>query len=113
MEQNTPPLALDSTQIRAIELIFQGLRDAEIAKILKIGRTTLWRWKTQSFDFCHCLNDARDQLHVAALDAYQHNLLRATHVLGDCMDDKVKRNRLRAAQIVLQVAGSMRPPMHR
>jgi orotate phosphoribosyltransferase-like protein len=117
MEQNgtkwneTTPLTLSDVQIRAIELILKGLSDTEIAKILKIGRNTLWRWKTQNFDFCESLDQARDQLHTATMDGYQSVLLRATGVLDDFLSDHVKRNRLRAAQIVLNMAGCFRPFM--
>jgi len=106
----TTPLALREVQIRSIELILQGLSDTEIAKKLKIGRNTLWRWKTQDDDFRNCLAASRQQLHAAAVDSYQNTLLRATGVLGEFLDDKIKRHRLRAAQIVLNMAGCFRPP---
>src|ERR1700675_2765407 len=48
---NTSPPALSEVQIRAIELILQGLGDARIAKILEINRCTLWRWRSENFDF--------------------------------------------------------------
>jgi hypothetical protein len=42
---------LDQIQIRAIDLIVQGMDDSDVARHLGLHRSTLWRWKTFNEDY--------------------------------------------------------------
>jgi DNA-binding CsgD family transcriptional regulator len=104
-----PPPQLDDTQRRAIDLTVQGLDDSQIARILAINRSTLWRWKTHDRNYRIALADARKQAFAGASDRYQHLLLRATDVLGKFLEDPMDNNRFRAAHALLMMAGNFRP----
>lgn len=100
---------LDAIQLRAIELLVQGLPDAEVARRLTIGRNTLWRWRTDDEGFQIALNKAREDIHTNALDRYQALLEKATQVLAGFMEDAPPHFRLRAAQTILHMSGNFRP----
>lgn len=100
---------LTEVQLRAIELTVQGYGDTQIAEMLAIDRKTLWRWKTLGDEYRQVLASARSQVHAAAADRCQNLLFRATAVLARFLDDPAEKNRMRAAQILLQTAGRFRP----
>jgi hypothetical protein len=100
---------LTEVQLRAVELTVQGLSDIQIAEMLSVNRKTLWRWKTFNDEYRQTLASARSQLHASAADRSQNLLFRATAVLAKFLEDASDKNRLRAAQILLQTAGRFRP----
>ncbi|MGA2583620.1 MAG: helix-turn-helix domain-containing protein [Tepidisphaeraceae bacterium] len=100
---------LDDRQLRAVELIVQGLDDSKVARILDISRMTLWRWKTFNEDYRRALAEARAHVRATATDRYQGLLIRATDTLGKFLDAPEPNHQFRAAQIVLCMAGSFRP----
>ena len=106
-------LNLSEVQLRAIELTVQGFNDTNIADQLSLNRKTLWRWKTFNEDYRQALTSARTQLNGSAADRCQNLLFRATAVLAKFLDDSSDKNRLRAAQILLQTAGRFRPTPER
>jgi hypothetical protein len=100
---------LTDLQLRAIEFTVQGHSDSQIAEMLSIDRKTLWRWKTLNDEYRYVLASARSQVHAAAGDRCQNLLFRATAVLARFLEDPADKNRMRAAQILLQTAGRIRP----
>ena len=102
-------LNLSDCQMRAIDLTIQGMRDTQIAQTLSINRKTLWRWKTDNEDYRQTLILARMHLHSTTADRCQTIAQKAVAVLGKFLDDTVDNNRLRAAQILLNVASRFKP----
>lgn len=102
-------LNLSEIQLRAMELTAQGLTDITISEQLSINRKTLWRWKNFNDDYRLALWSARTQLYGSAADRCQNLLFRATAVLAKFLDDANDKNRLRAAQVLLQTARRFRP----
>jgi hypothetical protein len=100
---------LTDQQRRAIDFTIQGMDDTQIAHILGINRSTLWRWKTHDPDYRIALTNARDQIRSIAVDRYQNLLLRSTDVLGQFLDDPRENNRFRAAHILLTMVGHFKP----
>ena len=84
--------------------------DTQIAEMLSIDRKTLWRWKRLNDEYRYVLASAASlQVHAAAGDRCQNLLFRATAVLARFLEDPADKNRMRAAQILLQTAGRIRP----
>jgi hypothetical protein len=103
-----PPCNLTETQLRAIELTVVGHSDTQIAEMVCVDRKTLWRWKMLNDEYRYVLASARAQLHAAGSDRCQNLLFRATAVLARFLDDPSDKNRMRAAQILLQTAARFR-----
>jgi hypothetical protein len=100
---------LDQIQIRAIDLIVQGMDDLDVARHLGLHRSTLWRWKTFNEDYRRALAEARAFFRATATDRYHKLLMRATEKLEGFLDAPEPNYQFRAAQIVLCMAGSFRP----
>jgi hypothetical protein len=105
-----PNYNLSNAQCRAIELALDGLRWSHIARSLGLSRKTLWRWKTQHTDFQLALADARADRYDFAIERCQNLASRAAFVLGKFLDDSADdKNRMRAAQLLLQAAARFQP----
>ncbi len=104
-----PNYQLSNTQCRAIELALSGARWSQIAKALDLNRKTLWRWKTQDDAFQKALADARADRHDFAVERCQTIATRAASVLADFLQDPADKNRMRAAQLLLQAAARFVP----
>jgi hypothetical protein len=105
-----PNYNLSNCQCRAIELALDGLRWSHIARTLNLSRQTLWRWKAQNPDFQRALASARADRHDFAVERCQTFATRAVSVLGKFLDDPADKNRMRAAQLLLQAAARLKPP---
>jgi hypothetical protein len=105
-----PNYNLSNCQCRAIELALDGLRWSHIARTLNLSRQTLWRWKTQNSDFQRALASARADRHDFAVERCQTFASRAVSVLAKYLDDSDDKNRMRAAQLLLQAAARLKPP---
>jgi hypothetical protein len=104
-----PDFNLTNTQLKAIELTLIGNNDIAIAKALSVSRKTLWRWKTLDDEYRQVLLETRAQNFACATDRYQGLLLQATAILANALKDPDEKNRFRAAQILLNMAGAFRP----
>ena len=104
-----PNYQLSNAQCRAIELALSGAKWSQIAKTLDLNRKTLWRWKTHDNAFRQALADARADRHDFAVERCQTLAARATSVLADFLQDPADKNRMRAAQILLQAAARFVP----
>ncbi len=102
-------LNLTDCQMRAIDLTIQGMRDTQIAQTLSVNRKTLWRWKTDNEDYRQALILARMHLHSTTADRCQTFAQKAVSVLAKFLEDSEDKNRLRAAQILLNVASRFKP----
>jgi hypothetical protein len=105
-----PNYNLSNCQCRAIELALDGLRWSHIARTLNLSRQTLWRWKSQNPDFQRALASARADRHDFAVERCQTLASRAASVLAKFLDDPADKNRMRAAQLLLQAAARLKPP---
>ena len=109
-----PNYNLSNTQCRAIELALDGLRWSHIARTLGLSRKTLWRWKSQHLDFQLALADARADRYDFASERCQNLATRAAHVLAKYLEDSADdKNRMRAAQLLLQAAARFKLPVTR
>jgi transposase-like protein len=104
-----PAQNLSDTQQRAIELIIQGHSDTQTARILSINPKTLWRWKNLDEDYRHALTEARHQLHATVTDRYENIVFKATAILLEFLDDSTDSSRMKAAQILLNIASRYKP----
>jgi hypothetical protein len=107
----TAQFNLTDKQFRAIEVAVQGYSDQFIAKFLNVNRKTIWRWKTQDAEYRRAFAAARAALHNTVTDLYHDTLLKATKTLRAFLDDRDNdNNRFRAAQTLMNMAGSFRFP---
>jgi hypothetical protein len=104
-----PNLNLNDTQLRAIELTVQCYSDTQISTMLGINRRTLWRWKNFDDDFRRALENVRMQTHAAVIDRYSTLLARSTSVFAKMLSDPAEDKQFRAAQTLINMAGSFRP----
>jgi hypothetical protein len=95
---------LSDLQLRAIELIIQGHNDTQTARILSINPKTLWRWKNLDEDYRQALAEARHQFHATVTDRYENIVFKATAILLKFLDDPANSSRMKAAQILLNIA---------
>jgi hypothetical protein len=105
-----PNYRLSNAQCRAIELALDGFRWSQIAQFLDISRKTIWRWKTQNPDFRDALASARADRHDFAAERCQSLAQRASSVLARFLEDPADKNRMRAAQLLLQAAARFKQP---
>jgi hypothetical protein len=105
-----PNYRLSNAQCRAIELALDGFRWSQITHFLDISRKTIWRWKTQNPDFRDALAAARADRHDFAMERCQSLAQRASSVLARFLEDSADKNRMRAAQLLLQAAARFAPP---
>jgi DNA-binding CsgD family transcriptional regulator len=104
------PLNVTDIQFRAIDLTIQGMRDTQIAQTLGLNRKTLWQWKTHDEDYRQALTLARINLQSTTSDRCQTIAQKATTVLANFLNEDVEdKNRLRAAQILLNIASRFKP----
>jgi DNA-binding CsgD family transcriptional regulator len=104
-----PSPNLSDIQLRAIELTVQGHTDSETARILSINRRTIWHWKTHNDDYRQALAEARIYVHDSATDRCRSIAFKATAVLTEILDHPTVTNRMRAAQILLNLAARLKP----
>ncbi len=101
---------LSDAQFRAIDLTVQGQRDTQIAQTLGLNPKTLWRWKTENDAYRRALTIAREQVHGSTTDRCQHIAHKATGVLAGFLEPANEpKNRMKAAQILLNAATRIRP----
>jgi hypothetical protein len=100
---------LTPQQLRSFELATRGVGHVQIAKILRVSRKTLWRWKTFDREYRRVLVKTRLEAHSTNADRYHVLLHKATGVLSKFMEDESGQNRFQAARIVLAMAGCFKP----
>ena len=59
---------LTQKQTQAIELLIGGRKIGEVAKEVSVGRTTLWRWMNQNYNFRAEMNRRRNALRESLAD---------------------------------------------
>jgi hypothetical protein len=100
---------LSDIQLRAIELIIQGYNDTQAAQILSINRRTLWHWRNFDENYRDALTEARHQFHATVTDRYESLIFRATAILVKFLEDPTDTTRMKAAQILLNIASRYKP----
>jgi hypothetical protein len=100
---------LSDLQLRAIELSVRGHSDSEISRTLRVGRKSLWRWKTSNPTYRQYLNRSRlDRWAMIGL-RQQGSVDRAACALDRLLDDQSENTRIRAAQVRVRLFGLLRP----
>jgi hypothetical protein len=107
--ENAPTNNLSDIQIRAIELSVQGYTDTQTAQFLSINRRTLYEWKTHNEEYRETLAEARQQMHASVTDRYENIVFKATATLVKFLDDPTDASRMKAAQILLNIASRYKP----
>jgi len=100
---------LSDLQLRAIELSVRGHSDSEISRMIRVGRKSLWRWKTRNPTYRQYLNRSRlDRWAMIGL-RQQGSVDRAACALDRLQDDQSENTRIRAAQVLVRLFGLSRP----
>jgi transposase-like protein len=105
-----PNYRLSNAQIRAIQLALDGHRWTQIAQTLGINPSTLWRWKTQNPDFRNAFADANVARQLVAVHRTNTIAEQATSALAEIVHDRAHKDRVRAAQILLNHSLRLSPP---
>ena len=110
--QNSPPFpnrcdSLNEKQLSAVELLVTGKGYGECATILQIDRKTLYNWRQDEL-FQEALADRRRELWGRANDRVRALLGPAIDVMEQQLKEKYDLSRVRAATVLLRLAG-----MHR
>ena len=93
---------LTTKQERAIALTLSGMADAEIAKRIGAGRSTVSRWRHHHDDFRAALAERREALREGTADALQALAMQAIRVLAEAMTSDNENTRIKAAALVLK-----------
>ncbi|HEV8291672.1 MAG TPA: hypothetical protein VGP94_07095 [Tepidisphaeraceae bacterium] len=103
---------LSDQQIHAIQLTLDGYTDGSIARIVKINRSTLWRWKNFHPLFKAELSRRRHEAWSAAGDRFRRILFSALKHIRRQLEDTNAATSFRAARLLLNLAGANRfaPP---
>jgi hypothetical protein len=107
--EDAPTNNLSDIQIRAIELTVQGYTDTQTAQFLSINRRTLYEWKKHNEEYREVLAEAREQMHASVTDRYENIVFKATSTLVKFLDDPTDASRMKAAQILLNIASRYKP----
>jgi hypothetical protein len=102
-------LELSDLQLRAIDLTLKGHTDVDVSRILHINRRTLWRWKTCCDEYRSYMEKCRSERFISMALRYQGVLNHAAVVLNGLLDDSDQTTRLRAAQALSRMFGTIRP----
>ncbi len=105
----SPTANLTEIQLRAIDLLLQGYNDTQTAQFLSISPRTLWNWKNRDDDYREHLAEARHQLHATITDRLESIVFKATSTLVKFLEDPADASRMKAAQILLNVASRYKP----
>lgn len=92
---------LTDKQRIAIPLLVSGMQQAKVAKRVGITRWQFSRWHAMPV-FAAALHAARSEAHTDASTQLRALLKKATDVLGEALDSKNARIRLRAAALILR-----------
>lgn len=88
-------------QQRAVDLLMQGTRAAEVAAAVGVDRVTVWRWR-QMPEVEAEINARRHELWDASIERLRSLVPQALETLASELEGK---HRLRAAETLLRVAG--------
>jgi DNA-binding CsgD family transcriptional regulator len=105
----SPGANLSDTQLNAIDLLLQGYNETQTAQALSINRRTLYHWKTHDEDYREALAEARHQFHATVTDRLESIVFKATSTLVKFLEDPTDASRMKAAQILLNVASRYKP----
>ena len=105
-QHRTEPTAL---QYRAIEMMLNGHREADIADELKIDRVTVWRWRKLDPCFIAALNRRRAELWADHSDKLRALVAQALEVASAELANEANPERGKLAIAVLKFA-TMIPP---
>ena len=81
MKQNRTELNISNIQMKAIALLLSGTTDTETAKICRVSRSTLWRWKVEDNNFIVELNRQRQEIWGTSVDRLKSLMPKAIQVL--------------------------------
>lgn len=97
--------ALTPMQLRAIGLILTGRSLASIARTLKVGRTTVFRWRQQKA-FSTVLRFRQEAVFQQAQDRLRATLVKAVREVQQDLESRHQIDRLRTAFRLLPYVGS-------
>jgi SAM-dependent methyltransferase len=109
--QQAPPTRkrrLKPVQYRALALLAAGRKDADVARELRIHRSTINRWRMLDPLFSSRLNRLREGLWANSLDRIRFHLPKAVTILSKGMQSRHEHVRLRSAIQLLKIAGTSR-----
>ena len=103
---NRPPL--NPNQLKALDMLADGMTNGQVAGVLKVNRQTVWGWHKRS-EFAQELEKRQVMRRNVLQKAINDKAMSAVDVLEEVMlDDTAKHaDRLRAASILLDKARPM------
>ena len=117
MNENSTPVytrqhgrGLTVQQQNAVDLIVVGKTDTEIAKALKLHRTTITKWRLYDPVFQAAVNQQRAEIWAAAIERLRHLAHKALDVLECEMENVEWKRRTKAADAVLNMVPRLSHP---
>jgi hypothetical protein len=93
---------LTPQQERAIDLLASGSRESDVARTLRVNRSTVWRWRRDDLRFQAELNRRRHEAWGASVEQLRALVPSALDALAEELKGP---RRLRAAAAILDLAG--------
>jgi hypothetical protein len=104
--RTTPELPrIRAKQEIAITALLSGATDGEAAKLARVSRETICRWRHGDPNFVAEMSRRRQELWNGGTDALRSLLPRAGKVVGEALDAPSPTTRLRAASLLFRTVG--------
>ncbi len=93
---------LTQKQRKAVDLLAEGKPDAEVGHAVGVDRSTVWRWRTENSSVQAELNRRHFELWDASVERLRSLVPSALDALAAQLEGP---NQLKAAEVVLRIAG--------
>ena len=99
-------------QSQALELALQGMSDGEIGKRCQVTRQTVNEWRNQNMAFMEALQSQRELLREIQMDRLNALVDEGLEALRGALHSDNENTRLKAAALVLRMAGLQEQAKH-
>ncbi len=102
-DKSLPVQTLKQMQLQAIDLLLQGLSDAEVAAQINVARTTVFRWRKNQAFALH-LRKLRERLFEQSAARIQNLIQPSLEILTRQLKSSDEKLAMRAASTLLRLA---------
>lgn len=86
IKQNQNFARLSAKQQIAIEMLFMGKTDLEVAEVIEVGRDTIWRWRNHNSDFIAAWNELNGLVWTALVSRVMNLFSRSVEAIEEAIE---------------------------
>ncbi len=105
-------ITLDPQQTKALEMMLTGRTDSDIAARVGVTRQTVNEWRNQNMAFMEALQSQRELLREIQMDRLNALVDEGLEALRGALHSDNENTRLKAAALVLRMAGLQEQAKH-